>query len=135
MLFVGGCWMMGLGLWVPASGVSITFWRHDSAVLIVALAASGGIGALSTVVVGYLLGVRRLWRHLLVSLGAGTIAMLCWYVVAMVAFAPSNDTSSDNAAGAGVVILGIPTLLLIGIFLALGAGAGRLRMRGSRSLT
>ena len=93
---------------------------------------SAAIGLAFTVVVGFVLGRRRMWQHIGIATGLGTGALLFWYIVAMVAFTPTSDTNSDNAAGAGLVLLFIPTLVAVSAVLYLGGVIGRF---GPRSRT
>jgi len=36
----------------------------------------------------------------------------------------SNDPSADNAAGVGIVLLGIPALVLVALLLVIGGAVG-----------
>jgi hypothetical protein len=82
-----------------------------------------------TLIVGYVVGRKRLWRQLAIGTGAGTGTLLLWYSVAMIVFSNPKDTNADNAAGAGIVILAIPSLLVVASLLYLGAALGRISSR------
>jgi hypothetical protein len=87
------------------------------------------VGVAATLWLGYTLGRRSLWVHLPVAaiLGTATFGML--YVAAMVGLSDPNDTTVDNAAGAGLVIFGVPLFLSLVVLLAVPAGLGRLIAR------
>jgi hypothetical protein len=52
------------------------------------------------------------------------VLLLAWYIGAML-MAPATDGSdNDTAAGAGLVILGVPGLFVIAALVGLGAAAG-----------
>jgi hypothetical protein len=82
-----------------------------------------------TVLWGALLGHRRAWPVLLLSAPVSTALLMACYVAAML-ISPPADTQggaspdNDNAAGVGLVVFAIPTLLGMGLLLALGAGLG-----------
>lgn len=98
--------------------------------LVVGLA---GVGVAATLALGYILGTRRLWAHVPVAAMLGTALFAVLYVAAMVGLSDPNDTTVDNAAGAGLVIFGVPLFLgLVGL-LALPAGlAALVARRGQR---
>ena len=73
-----------------------------------------------------------MWAHLGIAVGVGTGAELFAYVVAMLATASPSDSTTDNAAGAGVAILTVPTAVVLGVLLAVGALAGLLTVRSRR---
>lgn len=78
------------------------------------------------------LAARRRWTQVLVFAAAVTCLLLAWYVAAMlvVPVPAGQPDTQDDAAGAGLVYLAIPTaaavLFLTGIGTGLGAVAGRL---------
>lgn len=101
-------------------------------IIILSLAS---IGLLATPTWGYLVGRRRATKWLWPAAAIGSALQLAFYVTAMLA-APSTDGSEqDTAAGAGLVILAIPTALAILTLLWIGAGLGALsrKFKGSKS--
>jgi len=83
--------------------------------------ALGAGAVLSTLTWGAVLGRLRTWRMVAASAPAGAGVLAFWYVVAMVS---SNDPTADNAAGVGVVMLGIPALVLVALLLVVGGAVG-----------
>lgn len=130
-----GSWFAGLGIWVPATGVAHSLAPRNSLTTGAALLGSAAIGLVFTVVVGFVLGRRRMWQHIGIATGLGTGALLFWYIVAMIVFTPASDASSDNAAGAGLVLLFIPTLVAISAVLYLGGVVGRFGPWSSRAIS
>jgi hypothetical protein len=107
----------------------VTAWRADriaTSTVVLALAIAAGVAVLASLAWGYVLGFRRMWAHLGISALAGTGLLMLGYVVAMVTTASPQDDSADNAAGVGLVILSVPTLVVIGTLLAAGGGLGTL---------
>jgi len=86
---------------------------------------------LSTVLFGGAVGRVARWRELAAATIAGTCALLFWYAVAMVS-QPDPNGNNDQAAGAGAVILGVPTLIVVASLLCAGRGLGRWSARRSR---
>lgn len=82
---------------------------------------------------GALLGYRKMWLHLLISALCGTGVLLFGCAVVMIATASPDDTTVDNAAGAGVAIFSVPTLITVGALLFLGGGLGALVRRRMRT--
>jgi hypothetical protein len=86
----------------------------------------GALGALATAAWGCLVGRMAATRWLWQAAAIGTGVQLFFYVTAMLA-APSTDgDSNDTAAGAGIVILTMPTAVLILLLLWMGAAIGAL---------
>lgn len=90
-----------------------------------------GIGSVILLVVcGYLLAHAGRWVYM-----AGLTLyvwglLLAWYVGAMLMTPATDGSDNDNAAGAGLVILGIPALFAVAVLVGLGAGAAA----GARAL-
>jgi hypothetical protein len=84
----------------------------------------GAVAVLSTLRFGGRLGRRSHWRELGLAALAGTAELLFMYGVAMVV-SPDPNNTNDIAAGAGVVILSVPTLLVVASLLGLGGLVGR----------
>ncbi|MGZ4473668.1 MAG: hypothetical protein ACXVXM_17025 [Nocardioidaceae bacterium] len=85
---------------------------------------------MSTVGCGLALALLRRWTWILVAAPVGTGVLLTWYVVAMLA---SPDPNADIEAGAGLVIIAVPTLALVSLLLMVGGGIGAWRARRARS--
>lgn len=97
------------------------------------LAVLASLAVMGTLALGFVLGKRRLWVHVPLAAGVGTALLAVLYVAAMVAFADPNDSTTDNAAGAGLVIFGVPTALGLAVLLAMPAAVGWLvARRGDR---
>jgi len=118
---VGIAWLACLGVAVPVALVmhhANAHIDHGQAVILIGLA---GLSAIATVVTGWALGYRKRWPQLALFTLAGAVVLLGWYGVAMIATTPASDTTGDNASGAGLAILAVPTLALTGLLLGLGA--------------
>jgi hypothetical protein len=79
-----------------------------------------------TLLVGcsYVLARSRRWVYLWVLTGGAWFLGIALYVVGMVTAPPTEPTdTNDIAAGVGILILGVPLLLVIGIIVAVGVGA------------
>jgi hypothetical protein len=50
--------------------------------------------------------------------------LLAWYIGAMLMTPAADGSDNDNAAGAGLVILGLPGLFVVAALVGLGAGVG-----------
>lgn len=90
-----------------------------------------GVTVVGALVTSGWLGTRRRWVQVLLFAAALTGALLAWYVAAMLAVpipAGQPDTQ-DDAAGAGVVLLAVPTVLLVAVLCSVGAGVGALVSR------
>jgi hypothetical protein len=83
--------------------------------------ALGAVAVLSTLGWGAVLGRLRSWLLIAASAPVGAGVLAFWYVVAMVY---SNDPTADNAAGVGLVLLGIPALVLVALLLVVGGAVG-----------
>jgi hypothetical protein len=81
----------------------------------------GAVAVLSPLAWGAVLGRLRSWRTVATSAPAGAGVLVFWYVVAMVS---SNDPTADNAAGVGILLLGIPALVLVTLLLVIGGAVG-----------
>jgi peptidoglycan/LPS O-acetylase OafA/YrhL len=87
------------------------------------------VAVLATFALGFSLGRARFWRHVPVAALCGTAVLAVVYVIAMLATAQPDDTMVDNAVGAGLSVLGIPTFVLLLAALGASAGTGRLLSR------
>jgi ribosomal protein S12 methylthiotransferase accessory factor YcaO len=120
--------------WEPATAIAWHshggFGRTAEAVLIV----TGFVATVGTLAWGGVLaGVGR-WRQLGMSVAAGSAALLTGYAVVMVVAASATNTTVDNGAGAGAVILALPTVIVVSAVLFLGALASRLVARRKSSV-
>lgn len=101
------------------------FTAHQTHVILVVEGFLGAAVALSTVVMGVLLQRQRVWQGLTKAavIGSGWLLLNYGMLYVLVAMhVDPNDASADNAAGAGIAILTVPTFVVIGALLALGAG-------------
>jgi hypothetical protein len=80
-------------------------------------------------VCGYLLGRARRWTYVYVLIGYVWVLLLALYVVAMLAGPTSSASDGDTVAGAGLVILALPLLLILSAVVGVGAVAGRIGRR------
>lgn len=113
-------WLVLLGAWLlfltlAARGTStVPGWA------VLPTIALGAVAVLSTLW-GAVLGKLRSWRTVATSAPAGAGVLALWYLVAM---ASSNDPTADSAVGVGVVMLGIPALVLVALLLVVGGAVG-----------
>jgi hypothetical protein len=124
----GLIWLVALASWLLAGTVFLAVGPVDGSVT--ELAVIGGlalVAVISTIAWGAFVAWRGETRRLWAAALAGTVVQLIFYVSAMLA-APQTPDSADNdtAAGAGVVLLAIPTAVVILALLWLGAGLGAL---------
>jgi hypothetical protein len=131
-------WIVLLVAWIPA--IYVLAPAHgvlsSGSLSIVAAFLAAALGA--TVVWGGLLGYRRDRRSLILSALVGTSILMGCYVVVTLGPPTTADTAgNDNTAGAGVVLLTIPTLLGMAVLLGTGAILGWLiwRVRTPRTRT
>ena len=96
---------------IPAHYYS-TIWVASAAAVVV------------TVLEGVLIGFRRLWWGVPAAAALGTVCLAGCYVAAFMVAQP-NDPSSDNAAGAGLVIFGVPAFVVLLALIAVGFGITR----------
>ena len=126
----GAAWLALLTAWAPAVAGLGAVHASTAAYLAVAVPL-GAVAVLATVVFGGWLGRSAAWRELALSSLLGTVALLAWYDVLMIAF---PDRASDgHAAAAGTVIFAVPALLAVGLLLGAGGLAGRALARGARA--
>jgi hypothetical protein len=129
-------WMLGIA-WAVLWALTLVWWGMLDASrpepgepLSSGLLRSGlALGVLTLVCMpasGYVLARARRWPYVgaLVLYITGLVVVL--YVIAMVTAPTGGASSNDTAAGAGVALLAIPSLLLVAICVGLGAGASQL---------
>jgi hypothetical protein len=124
----GLIWLLILASWLLAGTVFLAVGPVNGS--IAELAVVGGLGVvavIATIAWGAFVAWRGETRWLWPAAVAGTAVQLFFYVTAMLA-APQSPGSADNdtAAGAGVVLLAIPTAVIILTLLWLGAALGAL---------
>ena len=114
---MGLAWLCCLGVAVPvalAMHHANAHIDHGQAVILISL---GGFSAATTLATGWVLGYRKRWLQVAVFTAAGAVVLLGWYGVAMTATTPMSDTTGDNAVGAGLAILAVPTVAATGLLL------------------
>jgi hypothetical protein len=124
----GLIWLVALASWLLVGTVFLAVGPVNGS--ITELSIIGGLGLVAivaTIAWGALVAWRGETRWLWAAAGVGTAVQLFCYVTAMLA-APTDPGSADNdtAAGAGVVLLAIPTAVIILTLLWLGAALGAL---------
>lgn len=131
LLRSGLLWLAALAAWLlyGAGVLAADGGSTPGRVAFDALVGLAGVAVLATCAWGFLVGRRRATRWLWQAAAVGTGVQMGCYGVAMLA-APSPDGSEqDNAAGAGMAILTIPTALILLALLWFGAGFGVLSRR------
>lgn len=133
LVATGVVWLCGVASWLIAGTIFLAASSPDepgrgAAIVSVSVIASlAAVAVLATLAWGYLVGRRRATVWLWPAAAAGTAVELFSYATAMLAVPQSpGDANNDNAAGAGLAILAVPTALLILALLWLGAGIGAL---------
>jgi hypothetical protein len=135
LLATGPVWLVSLSAWVfvasalllpkASTGTRMTARGVQGDLEIVLGLACFAVAA--TIAWGALLGRRRAFHWLWIAAAVGTFTLMFGYVVAMLASPQQNvGADNDNAAGAGVAILTIPTAAAVLALLWLGAGIGLL---------
>lgn len=129
--FCGASWLVLLGAWlaflvIAAGGTSdLPDWAAAPTIVLAAIAVLATLGW------GAVLGKLKAWRTLAKSAPVGAAVLCFWYVVAMIS---SNDPTADDAAGAGLVLLGVPALIVVVLLLGIGGGlAAGVRRIGDRA--
>jgi hypothetical protein len=75
-------------------------------------------------VCGYLLAYAGRWVYVAALTLYVWGLLLAWYIGAMLMTPAADGSDNDNAAGAGLVILGVPGLFVVAALVGLGAGLG-----------
>lgn len=127
----------GLGWLVAFTGpllyatvfIAINGPADPSTLAVYVLVGLAAIAVLATGAWGFLVGRRRALRWLWRAAAIGTAAQIFCYVLAMLAAPSSDGSAQDDAAGAGLAILTVPTALVTLTLLWLGAGVGALSGR------
>jgi len=124
----GLIWLLTVASWALAGAVFLSFGAADGSVA--ALVVIGGLAVLAvlaTIGWGAFVAWRGATRWLWHAAVAGTTVQMTTYVIAMLSV-PQSPGSADNdtAAGAGVVLLSLPTAVIILTLLWLGAALGAL---------
>jgi len=134
LLLTGIAWIFCLSAWMvvgialvaaaPADGGAVVRAQVRSDLEV--MAGLAVFAVVATVVWGAMVGRRHEYRWLWLAGAVGTGVLMLGYVLAMLA-APMNGTAdNDNAAGAGVAILILPTAAAVLSLLWFGAGIGLL---------
>ncbi|HJQ00348.1 MAG TPA: hypothetical protein VJ851_02000 [Jatrophihabitans sp.] len=124
----GLIWLLTLASWLIAGAVFLVAGSADGSIAeLVVIGGLAVVAVLATIGWGALVARRRATRWLWPAALAGTTVQMMTYVIAMLA-APQSPGSADNdtAAGAGIVLLTIPTAVIILILLWFGAALGAL---------
>jgi hypothetical protein len=117
-------WLPAAYTLTPTNGSALTNSALLASVCLLGAALAGTAGW------GALLGYRRAWPVLLLSAPISTAVLMgCYLVAVLESPSPSSTDDSglpqpDNTAGAGLVILTVPTLLVMALLLGAGAGTG-----------
>lgn len=127
MIMRGLAWLFLLVAWAPVLYIFAVSGSTATTGLYIGLAL-GALAVIATISFGWHLGAdrRRIVDVLLAGL-IGTVALLSTYVALMLS--QPDTPESDNAAGAGVAILGVPTLSLVVVLLGAGMMTHRLIAR------
>jgi hypothetical protein len=121
----GAIWLAALVVWVPAFSVLVV--NHAPHDVTAAVGASlGTVSIVATLAYGSLLGRHGRWRDVAIATLFGTATLAVCYIALMATTAPDPTNTSDIGTGAGLVILGLPALLLVAALLGLGGVVGRL---------
>lgn len=114
-----------LGLLVGSVAVvsALIFGDSDPVAIERTAVSLGSIAVLATIALGASLGSNRRWPQIAFAALAGTICLAACYLVLMLSV-PDPQGTQDIAAGAGLAILGPPTLLGIATLLGLGGAVG-----------
>jgi hypothetical protein len=128
-------WLLATASWLLAGTVFLVVGAADgSTVELVVVGGLGAVAVLATIGWGALVAWRGATRWLWPAAAAGTAVQLMTYVIAMLAAPPSAGLAdNDTAAGAGVVLLAIPTAVIVLALLWFGAALGALGRRIARS--
>lgn len=81
---------------------------------------------------GYLLGRDRRWLYAWVLSAYVTVLLIALYVLAWLMVPPPAVGDNDTSAGAGVVILGVPTFAIVGFLVTAGVVASLIAGRLAR---
>jgi hypothetical protein len=94
----------------------------------------GTVALIATIGFGCYMGVRRCrFLEVLAAAALGAAALMSIYLIAWLE-QPDPNSTNDNAAVIGLVIIGPPVLLIVLALLGAGALAGRVISRRSRRL-
>jgi hypothetical protein len=124
----GLLWLVTVASWLIAGTVFLAVGPPGGSTTdIVVVAGLAGLAVLVTLGWGALVARRRATRWLWRAVAAGTTVQLFTYMTAMLAAPQSPGAADDDiSAGAGLVVLAIPTAVLIAALLWLGAAVGAL---------
>lgn len=120
-------WMVLLTAWVPAL-MALEAAKASTSAFIDVGTLFGAVSVASMFGFGIRLGRLAGWRELGLACVVGTGALLAWYIAATLT-APDPTGQNDHAAGAGTVILAIPTFVILVLIVGLGGVVGRATRR------
>lgn len=102
------------------------YWSKQSIISLVIATIS--ISMLSTLLYGYSVGRRRLWRK---RIGpdslASTLVILFCYVLTMI-IVNLNDPTASNAAAVGIILFAVPIACVFAVVISIGAGIGHITL-------
>jgi len=102
------------------------YWSKQG--IINLLITIGSISLLTTLLFGYAVGRRRLWKKRIIQEAfAGTVIVMLCYIFSMSIFNPS-DPSANNAAALEFFIFAIPVAVALALVLSIGAGIGHITL-------
>jgi biotin transporter BioY len=102
------------------------YWsRKGTTELVIAV---GIISLLTTLMYGYSVGRRRLWKaRILFDTLAGTAVILFCYILTMILLNP-NDPTASNTAAVGLFIFAVPIACALALVLTIAAGIGHITL-------
>lgn len=114
MLIPGLIWTFVLAAWVPAAVIALplAFPEGPGQGAFALLLTLVGIVVLGTFALGFVVSLKLQLRWIWIAALTGTTAQLFGYVVGMIEV-PQPNGAEDIAAGAGFVVLSLPTLLML----------------------
>lgn len=123
VLVLGLIWTFLLAAWIPAvaAWISATDPQPSTPLVFTVLLSLVSIVAIGTAAFGFLVPHKTQIGWIWAAAVSGTAAQLVGYVVGMLE-APQPNGSEDIAAGAGLVILFLPTSAIVLALLWMGAG-------------
>lgn len=126
LVWSGSAWLVALAGWLLFGAVvlAVSAPADPGRSTIYPLLGLAALAVVATCSWGFLLGRRRAVRWLWPATLAGTAVETACYVVAMLAAPASDGSDQDIAAGAGLVVVTVPTALVLFTLLWIGAGLG-----------
>jgi hypothetical protein len=129
LTITGTAWLIASGAWLAVTTVilAVTSPQEPGRTAGITIVVFGSLAVLATLAWGCLVGRRAATGWLWQAAAIGTGVQVLFYVTAMLA-APTTTNGQDNdtAAGAGIVIIALPTAATILLLLWTGAAVGAL---------